>query len=137
MYERGWPAMEGGEVSLQGRMALVTVAVLAGAIGGVGATMAIEAGASGSNTAYYACLSTKGALSKVGTTSPICPSSSTVINWNQTGPQGRPETPGHRGRVGRRVATSHLRRPWPTGRDVGYRTQTIRGPRPPGMLLGS
>ena len=47
---------------------LVAVGVIAGAIIATGTTVAIEAGATGTTTTYYACLSTKGALSKVGMT---------------------------------------------------------------------
>lgn len=49
----------------------------------------VLAGASGSSTTYYACLS-KGALSKVGTVSPTCAPPSKVISWNSVGPQGPP-----------------------------------------------
>jgi len=41
-----------------------------------------------STTTYFACLSAKGALSKVGTTAPVCPTTAKVISWNAQGPQG-------------------------------------------------
>lgn len=68
---------------------LVAAGVLAGGIMAAGATVAIEAGATGTSTTYYACLSSKGALSKVGTVSPTtCSSTSTAISWNSQGPPG-------------------------------------------------
>ena len=62
--------------------------VLIGGVAVAGVTVAVEAGAAGPGTTYYACLSHKGGLSKVGTTAPTCPSTATVISWSQTGPQG-------------------------------------------------
>ena len=80
---------------------LLAVGVLAGATLATGATVAIEAGASGTSTNYYACLSTKGALSKVGLTSPTtCPKTSTVINWDSQGPQGIQGVQGLQGPAG-------------------------------------
>jgi len=68
---------------------LLAVGVIVGATLATGTTVAIEAGATATSTTYYACLSSKGALSKVGTTSPTtCAKTSTVINWNSAGPQG-------------------------------------------------
>ena len=77
-------------MKLHGRLAIVVVAVLAGAIGGIGATVAVKAGASSSeNPVYYGCLKMKGGtLSKVGTTNPTCPTGSSIISWNQPPPQG-------------------------------------------------
>ena len=66
----------------------LAVGVPIGGVAVAGATVAVDAGAAGSGTTYYACLSHKGGLSKVGTTAPTCPSTSTVISWSQTGPQG-------------------------------------------------
>ncbi|HEY1740419.1 MAG TPA: hypothetical protein VGI86_17025, partial [Acidimicrobiia bacterium] len=49
--------------------------------------LAVTAGATGSATVYYACLS-GGNLTKVGTSAPTCSASATQISWDQTGPQG-------------------------------------------------
>lgn len=77
---------------------LVAVGVIAGAIIATGTTVAIEAGATGASTTYYACLSARGALSKVGTATPTtCSNSSPVISWNSVGPQGEPGVPGAQG----------------------------------------
>jgi len=46
--------------------------------------------AGGTSTTYYACLSTRGALSKVGTTAPVCTRSATQISWNSQGATGPP-----------------------------------------------
>lgn len=74
---------------------LVTVAIAAAVAGVVsfGAGVAVEASASGSSVTYQACLSSKGALSKVGTATPTCSKTSTAISWNSVGPQGPPGTP--------------------------------------------
>ena len=50
-------------------LVLIAVAMIAGATGAA-LTAAVNVGASGSSTTYYACLSSKGALTKVGTASP-------------------------------------------------------------------
>jgi len=68
----------------------LVVGILAGGIVAVGATAAVEASASGTNVTYYGCLSTRGALSKVGTVSPVCTATAHVINWDSTGTQGPP-----------------------------------------------
>lgn len=65
--------------------------VIAAAVAGVvsfGAGAVVEASATGSSVTYQACLSSRGALSKVGTVTPTCPSASTVISWNSIGPAG-------------------------------------------------
>lgn len=62
--------------------------LLAGAIIGASitaGTVAVEAGAGSTATSaptWYACLSSKGALSKVGATSPTCTGTSSAISWN-------------------------------------------------------
>ena len=73
---------------------LVTVAALVAAFLLGSATYgAVElAGATGTNIVYYACLSSTGTLSHVGTTKPtttICPAPSKVIFWNSQGPAGK------------------------------------------------
>jgi len=70
-------------------LAVAAVAAIAGASLATGVTLGVTAGAGGTSTTYYACLSSKGALSKVGTTSPTtCAKTSTVISWDSVGPQG-------------------------------------------------
>ncbi len=66
---------------------LTVAAVVATALLSVGVTVAVTAGATGSNPTYYACLN-GGKLSSVGTTTPTCTSPATLISWNQTGPAG-------------------------------------------------
>jgi hypothetical protein len=65
------------------KAAIAAIAVAALAIG----VADVTAGASGSDPAYYACLS-GGSLTKVGTTAPTCSAPATRISWDQTGPQG-------------------------------------------------
>jgi hypothetical protein len=67
---------------------MLACASILGATIATGITMAVSAGASGTNTTYYGCVSAKGALSKVGGTPPTCPGRSTQIAWNQVGPPG-------------------------------------------------
>lgn len=72
---------------------IVAVSALVGAFLLGSATYgAVElAGASGTNTVYYACLSSTGTLSHVGTTKPtatVCKAPSKVISWNSQGPTG-------------------------------------------------
>ncbi|HEY1737269.1 MAG TPA: hypothetical protein VGI86_01085 [Acidimicrobiia bacterium] len=62
------------------------------AIAGFGAStalgaLAVTAGAAGSASVYYACLS-GGNLTKVGTTAPTCTAPAKQISWDQAGPQG-------------------------------------------------
>ena len=72
--------------------------VIAAAVAGVvsfGAGAVVEASATGSSVTYQACLSSKGALSKVGSTvTPTCPATSHVISWNSQGPAGAPGADG-------------------------------------------
>ena len=77
----------------------VVVALAATALS-IGATAAIDAGASGPNVTYYACLSTTGKLSKVGTTAPTCTGTSTQISWNSQGATGATGAPGATGAQG-------------------------------------
>ena len=64
------------------------IALVAGVIIGASltaGTVAVEVGASGTSTtspSWYGCLSTAGALSKVGTVAPTCSGSKTPISWN-------------------------------------------------------
>ncbi len=74
---------------------IVVAAITAATALAIGA-VAVNAGASGTNTVYYACLKS-GALTKVGTTSPTCSSGYTKISWNS---QGAPGTPGAAGKQG-------------------------------------
>jgi hypothetical protein len=71
----------------------IVLAAIGVIVGGTIATaITVVAGAVGSESAvtYYGCVSPTGTLSKVGTTPPTCPSSSTRISWNKVGPQGPP-----------------------------------------------
>src|ERR1700722_6647912 len=61
--------------------------------------VAINAGATGTNTVYYACLKS-GALTKVGATSPTCASGYTKISWNSSGPAGPAGARGAKGAQG-------------------------------------
>jgi hypothetical protein len=57
------------------------------AVGGV-VQSAFMAGAAGTTTTYYGCVSATGTLSKVGTVAPTCAATSTRISWNSVGPRG-------------------------------------------------
>jgi hypothetical protein len=52
-----------------------------------GGILTATAGATGTSTVYYACLS-GGQLTKVGATAPTCTAPATRISWDQTGPAG-------------------------------------------------
>ena len=68
---------------------LMTAAIIAAvAAVATGITMGITAEAGGPSTTYYACLSQRDLLYKVGTVSPTCGPKATVISWNSVGPQG-------------------------------------------------
>jgi len=68
------------------RMAVAALAVAVAAAAGV---VAVQAGAAGTTTTYYACLTTTGTLNHVGTTAPTtCATTSRVISWNSVGPRG-------------------------------------------------
>jgi uncharacterized protein YjbI with pentapeptide repeats len=80
-----------------GRVVSALAVVVAFLLGGATYGAVRLAGASGSNTTYYACLSTRGTLSKVGTVAPTCKTGTTQISWNSTGPQGPPGATGPQG----------------------------------------
>ena len=69
-------------MSVRRHIVVLVVGVLAGGILATGTVVAVEAGASSSNVAYSGCVSAKGALSKVGSVTPTCPSGSSSITWN-------------------------------------------------------
>ena len=75
---------------------LGTIAIAAAVAGVVsfGAGAVVVASATGSSVTYQACVSKTGAMSKVGTVTPTCPSTSHVISWNSQGPAGAPGTNG-------------------------------------------
>ena len=79
-------------LKLQSRKIVTVSALVAAFLLGSATYGAVElAGAAGTNTVYYACLSSSGALSHVGTTKPtteICKAPSKVISWNSQGPAG-------------------------------------------------
>jgi len=70
------------------------------------AAVAVNAGATGTTTTYFACLASTGTLSHVGTTKPSvteCTSPSKVISWNSLGgigPQGPAGPTGGQGPAG-------------------------------------
>ena len=64
---------------------LVAVGIIVGAILTAGTTVAVEAGASGTSPSvptWYGCLSSKGALTKVGSVAPTCTGKTTAMSWN-------------------------------------------------------
>ena len=65
---------------------LIAVAMIAGAAG-AGLTAAVNAGASGGNVTYYACLKS-GKLTSVGTAPPACAGTAMQISRGSQGPQG-------------------------------------------------
>lgn len=67
-------------------LVLMVVAMIAG-VAGAGLTAAINAGATGGNVTYFACLKA-GKLTSVGTAPPTCASTATQISWGSQGPQG-------------------------------------------------
>ena len=82
------------------QLTTIVVAAVVGGVVALGTGAAIEAGATGSATTYSGCLSSKGALSKVTTGSPTCPTGTSAISWNAQGPQGVPGTTGLTGAPG-------------------------------------
>ena len=80
------------------RMAVAALAVPGAAAAGL---VAVQAGAAGTTTTYYACLTTTGTLNHVGTTAPTtCATTSRVISWNSVGPRGLAGAPGPKGDTG-------------------------------------
>jgi len=66
-----------------------------------GAGAVVVASATGSSVTYQACLSSKGALSKVSSSvTPSCPATSRIISWDSQGPAGVPGTNGTPGSNG-------------------------------------
>lgn len=80
------------DLKLRSSKLFTVIALVAAFLLGSATYGAVElAGASGTNTVYYACLSSTGTLSHVGTTKPtttICKTPSKVISWNSQGPTG-------------------------------------------------
>jgi hypothetical protein len=70
-------------MNLSKTLRVVIVTALATAALTVGVTAAVTAGAGGTNTTYYACLTT-GKLTHVGTIAPTCTPPATLISWNST-----------------------------------------------------
>ncbi len=70
-------------MKLSKTLKIVLVTTVASAALTVGVTAAVTAGASGTNTTYYACLNA-GLLSGVGTKVPKCGTGATQISWNST-----------------------------------------------------
>lgn len=91
---------------LRSSRTITAVSLVAAFLLGSATYGAVEmAGATGTNTVYYACLSSTGVLSHVGTTKPtatLCKAPSTVISWNSQGPIG---PVGPKGPVGPGITT--------------------------------
>lgn len=93
---------------------VAAIAVPALAVGG----FAVNVAASGTTTTYYACLSSTGTLSQVGTTKPtkaVCKAPSTVISWNSQGPTGPAGATGATGAAGPTGAPGRQGPAGPTG----------------------
>ncbi len=83
-----------GQLNRRGRVGVAIALAAAFLLGGATYGAVVVAGASGTGTTYYACLTTSKTLIKVGTVSPAkCPTGGQVISWNSVGPQG-PAGPG-------------------------------------------
>ena len=93
------------QTNRRGRVAVA--AALAGGflLGGATYGAVVVAGASATNTTYFACLTTTKTLTKVGTVSPKCKDGSQLISWNSVGPQGATGAPGAPGAPGETGAT--------------------------------
>jgi uncharacterized protein YjbI with pentapeptide repeats len=91
-------------VKLRSSRVAAVVALVAAFLLGTATYGAVEvAGASGTTTTYYACLSQSGALSRVGTAKPTpaaCKAPSKVISWNSQGPAGPKGETGPKGAPG-------------------------------------
>ena len=78
---------------------VVGVAVVCAVLAlGVTSAIAAEASPRASNV-FHACLK-GGLLSKVSTTAHACPSGSSAVSWNNTGPKGRKGAKGATGPTG-------------------------------------
>ncbi len=93
---------------------LASLIVASALIVGAGTAFAETAGATASTT-YFACLSSKGRLAKVGTVTPKCTGQATVISWNQTGPAGPQGARGLNGATGSTGAAGPAGPAGPTG----------------------
>jgi hypothetical protein len=80
-------------------IAMVAIGLVAGATIATGATLAMDAGATGTSVTYFGCLKA-GRITKVATVAPTCQSNSTSISWNSQGPQGPPGATGPTGPAG-------------------------------------
>ena len=89
------------DLKLRSSRLIAVMALVAAFLLGTATYGAVEmAGATGTTTVYYACLSSTGTLSHVGTTKPtttICKTPSKVISWNSQGPAGPKGVPGTNG----------------------------------------
>jgi uncharacterized protein YjbI with pentapeptide repeats len=74
----------------------ILLALVVGAALALGLSFGLQASAQ-PNTTYYACLSSHGALSKVGTSAPTCTGGKQLISWNSQGPVGPQGPPGANG----------------------------------------
>ena len=94
-----------GRRMIRGRIGAITALVAAFLLGSASYGAVQLAGATGPSVTYFGCLSAKGGLTKVGTTSPTCPTTATVISWNSQGPAGTPGTNGTSMTVGSAAPT--------------------------------
>lgn len=70
------------------RLRILTALVVSAALS-AGVTYVMTAGATTTDTTYFACLKA-GKLTQVATSAPSCRGSATQISWNSVGPQGPP-----------------------------------------------
>lgn len=102
---------------------LLAAGAIVGATVATGTTVAVQlAGATGTSVTYYACLSTTGTLSKVGTVNPRphCPIGSHWISWNSIGPQGATGPVGPTGPTGTQGPQGPAGAAGPIGPSNGY-----------------
>jgi len=115
---------------------LVTATLIAVSALGAGLTFAVDAGATGSSTTYYACLK-GGKLTAVGTTPPTCSSSSTQISWNSEGAQGATGAAGPQGPAGPQGATGSTGPAGAAGPAGTNGNTVLNGSGPPASTLGN
>ncbi len=81
------------------QLATIVTSAAVGGLVALGASVAVNAGADTTNTAYYACLKA-GKLTSVGTVAPTSCSGGAPISWNSQGVQGVQGPAGAQGPVG-------------------------------------
>jgi hypothetical protein len=88
------------QMNRRGRVGVAVALAAAFLLGGATYGVVVVAGASGTSTTYYACLTTTKTLTKVGTVSPNCKNGSQLISWNSVGPEGATGATGATGAPG-------------------------------------